>query len=84
MDKLSAGTIDQMYLGFRMAIADKYHNVPIIFDEAFVFCDDTRLTNILKTLSEMAEDRQIIIMSCSEREKKIMEDLKIEFNMVRI
>lgn len=82
VDKLSAGTIDQMYLGFRMAIADKYNNVPIIFDEAFVFCDDTRLANILKTLSEMAEERQIIILSCSSREKQILEDLKVDFNTV--
>lgn len=84
VDKLSAGTIDQMYLGFRLAIADKYHKVPIIFDEAFVFCDDIRLTNILKTLSEMAQDRQIIILSCSTREKQILEDLNVEFNCLEI
>lgn len=84
VDKLSAGTIDQMYLGFRLAIADKYHQVPIIFDEAFVFCDDVRLTNILKTLSEMAEDRQIIIMSCSTREERILEKWNIPFHEIRI
>ena len=82
VDKLSAGTIDQMYLGFRMAIADKYNNVPIIFDEAFVFCDEERLENILKTLSEMSEDRQIIILSCSLREQKILEKLNINFNKI--
>ena len=84
VDKLSTGTIDQMYLGFRMAIADKYNNVPIIFDEAFVFCDDVRLANILKTLSEMAEERQIIILSCSTREKRLLEELKVEFNSVEM
>jgi len=84
VDKLSAGTIDQMYLGFRLAIADKYHKVPIIFDEAFVFCDDTRLENILKTLSEMSEDRQIIILSCSGREKQILEALNVNFNCVKM
>ena len=78
------GTIDQMYLGFRLAIADKYHKIPLIFDEAFVFCDDTRLSNILKTLSEIAEDRQIIILSCSRREKSILEELKVEFNYLEI
>lgn len=82
VDKLSAGTIDQMYLGFRMAIADKYNNIPIIFDEAFVFCDEERLENILKTLSEMSEERQIIILSCSLREQKILENLNINFNKI--
>lgn len=84
VDKLSAGTIDQMYLGFRMAIADKYHNVPIIFDEAFVFCDDARLTNILKTLTEISEDRQIIILSCSTREQRILEGLNVEYNRIKL
>jgi len=82
VDKLSVGTIDQMYLGFRMAIADKYNNIPIIFDEAFVFCDEERLENILKTLSEMAEERQIIILSCSLREENILENLNINFNKI--
>lgn len=84
IDKLSAGTIDQMYLGFRLAIADKYNSVPIIFDEAFVFCDDLRLANILQTLAEMAENRQIIIMSCSSREEKLLQKLGIEFNQVNL
>ena len=84
VNKLSAGTIDQMYLGFRMAIADKYNRIPIIFDEAFVFCDDVRLTNILKTLSEMADERQIIILSCSNREANILDNLNVEYNKVEI
>ena len=84
INRLSAGTIDQMYLGFRMAIADKYNNVPIIFDEAFVFCDDVRLEGILKTLSEMAEERQIIILSCSDREQRILQELGAEFNEIRL
>lgn len=84
VDKLSVGTIDQMYLGFRLAIADKYHNIPILFDEAFVFCDDERLKNILKTLSEIAENRQIIILSCSNREKILLDEMKIQFNYIKI
>ena len=67
-----------------MAIADKYNNVPLIFDEAFVFFDDIRLENILKTLSEMAEERQIIILSCSDREYRILEKLNVGFNKVKL
>ena len=63
---------------------DKYNNIPMIFDEAFVFCDDVRLTNILKTLSEMSEERQIIILSCSNREEKILELLNVEFNKIKL
>lgn len=82
VDKLSIGTLDQMYLGFRMAIASKYNNVPIIFDESFVYCDDNRLKNILKVLADMSAERQIIILTCSNREKNILQELNIEANTI--
>lgn len=84
INKLSVGTIDQIYLGFRLAIADKYGNIPIIFDEAFVYFDDTRLENMLKTLSDISETKQIILLSCSRREKELMDKLKISYNFVNL
>ena len=84
IDKLSRGTIDQIYLGFRLAIADKYANVPFVFDEAFVSFDDERLENILKVLSDISETRQIIILSCSKREKEILDRLNIEYKDINI
>ncbi len=84
LDKLSAGTIDQIYLGFRLAIADKYNGLPIVFDDAFVYYDENRLKNVLKTLSEIAETKQIIILSCSDREKLLLDDLKIKYNMIKM
>ena len=50
LDKLSIGTIDQAYLGFRMAIAKEVADLPIILDESFAFYDDERLDNILKDI----------------------------------
>lgn len=84
IEKLSIGTLDQMYLGFRMAIADKYKNVPLVFDETFVYCDDSRLKNILKILGEISKTRQIIILTCSNREKDLLEKENIEFNEIEI
>ncbi len=82
--KLSIGTMDQMYLGFRMAIADKYNEAPFFIDEAFAFCDDARLKNILRTLSEIAQTRQIILFSCSQREKQLLESMQVEYNLIEM
>ena len=82
IDKLSGGTIDQMYLGFRMAVADKCEGLPLIFDETFVNFDDERLENVLKTISDVGDDRQVIILTCSNRERVILDKLKIQYNIV--
>jgi uncharacterized protein YhaN len=84
IDKLSMGTIDQMYLGFRFAIAEKIDNAPIFLDETFAYYDDERLENILTVLSERAKTTQIFIMTCSDREKRILDNLKIKYNEIEM
>ena len=79
---LSKGTIDEIYLGFRLSISDRYNNVPMIFDEAFVYFDDERLKNVLKTLDEVCENRQIIILSCTNRETRLLDELKVNYNRI--
>lgn len=84
IDKLSIGTIDQMYLGFRFAIAEKINNAPIFLDETFAYYDDERLENILNVLKEKSKTTQIFIMTCSDREKRILEKLKIKYNEIEM
>ncbi len=83
-ERLSTGTIDQLYLSLRLAMLDQVSNekVPIILDEAFAYYDDNRLKNILNYLATEFEDRQIIILTCTNREKRILEELNIPFNNV--
>lgn len=84
LDKLSVGTIDQVYLGFRLAIANRTAKLPLILDEAFAFYDDERLENILKIFSTEYAERQIVILTCSNREKEILDKLSIDYNLVNI
>lgn len=84
IDKLSIGTIDQMYLGFRFAIAEKIENAPIFLDEAFAYYDEERLENILNVLSEKSRTNQIFIMTCSDREKRILDKLRIKYNEIEM
>ena len=84
IDKLSVGTIEQAYLGFRLAISKELADLPLIFDETFVYYDNTRLENVLKLFHEKYEDRQIIILSCSHREKEMLENLKIPYHLIEM
>ena len=83
-ERLSIGTIDQLYLSLRLAMLDEIskEKVPIILDEAFAYYDDERLKNILIYLYTEFSDRQIIILTCTNREKKILEELNISFNNI--
>ena len=85
-NKLSLGTIDQLYLSLRLSMIDDLseEKLPIILDESFAFYDNKRLKNILKYLSEKFEKRQIIIFTCTNREKEILENEKIKFNYIRM
>ena len=58
--------------------------VPIILDESFAYYDDERLKNILNYLVNEFNDRQIIIFTCSHREKDILTQENIHYNFVTI
>ena len=85
-ERLSTGTIDQLYLSLILAMLDEISNekVPIILDESFAYYDDERLKNILNYLVNEFNDRQIIIFTCSHREKDILTRENIHYNFVEI
>mgnify|MGYP002627298091 CR=1 FL=1 len=59
-------------------------SMPIILDEAFAYYDEERLTNILNYLNTQFKENQIIILTCTNREKKILDNLKIEYNNIEM
>ena len=58
--------------------------MPIILDEAFAYYDTQRLENILKYLANTYQDRQIILFTCTEREKDIFDKLNIKYNLINL
>ena len=86
VERLSMGTILQMYLSLRLSMAEEIteEKLPIFLDEAFAYYDDERLENILKYLSCEYGDRQVILFTCSNREKEILDKNKIQYNYVEI
>jgi len=58
--------------------------MPIILDEAFAYYDEERLCNILKYISEEFKNNQIIILTCTNREKEILESLKLQYRNIEL
>lgn len=85
-DRLSIGTIDQLYLSLRLAMVEDLsaEKMPIILDEAFAYYDKERLKNVLKYMTERFNSHQIMIFTCTEREKEILEELEIQFNRINL
>lgn len=83
---LSIGTIDQLYLSLRLGAAAQIsnENLPIILDEAFAYYDTERLKNILEFLNEEYANRQIIVLTCTNRERDILEESNIEYNFIEL
>lgn len=56
--------------------------MPIILDESFAYYDNDRLENLLNSFKNIK--KQIIILTCSDREKKILNKLKINYNYLEM
>lgn len=86
LELLSSGTIEQINLSLRIALLEMLEDerLPFILDEAFAFYDEKRLKNILHFLESEYKNRQIIIFTCSNREKNILNDENIQYNYIEI
>ena len=69
----SDGTVDQLYLALRLAVAEELTpQAPLVLDDAFVRFDDTRVKAAMDILGEYAQDKQVILFTCHNREKKLL------------
>ena len=85
-NRLSVGTIDQLYLSLRLSMTEDLskEKMPIMLDEAFAYYDTKRLENILKYLANTYPDRQIILFTCTEREKNIFNECNIPYHFIEL
>lgn len=86
IDDLSGGTIDQLYFALRFSIINSIEesNLPLILDDCFIQYDDERLKNILRFLDEIGSEKQILLFTCHHREKKVLEELGLVYNLIEI
>ena len=90
-NNLSTGTIDQLYLSLRLSMIEDLskESLPIILDETFAYFDNTRLENAIKyliklTQGENIKNHQVIIFTCTNREKEILEKHNYKYNLIEI
>lgn len=57
-------------------------NMPVILDETFAFFDDERLGKTLEFLNQNFGEKQIIILTCTQREKSVLEARNIPYNQM--
>ena len=69
----SDGTVDQLYLALRLAVArELIPSAPLILDDALVRFDDDRLAIALEILKQEAEEKQVILFTCQSRERTLL------------
>jgi uncharacterized protein YhaN len=71
LDILSGGTREQLAILTRLAFARLFARsgrpVPMIRDDALVHCDDDRIEAMFTALHRVAQDQQIIVLTCRQR-----------------
>lgn len=65
VNEISRGTIEQLYVSIRLAMAKLYtkDNYPMILDDPFVHFDDVRLEKMMKLLKIISKERQILFFT---------------------
>ena len=58
--------------------------LPIILDETFAYFDQERLENFLTYIAQMYPTRQILVMTCTDREKAILEKNNIPYELIEL
>ena len=66
----SDGTVDQLYLALRLAVAKTLSpDAPLVLDDALVRFDDQRLAAAMALLKEEAKSKQVLLFTCQSREQ---------------
>jgi len=84
LDRLSAGTIDQVYFALRLAVAQLLlpnEELPVILDDTFVLYDDKR---VKAAINKLAQRQQVIIFSCHNREEEILREMELPFHYLNL
>ncbi|MBU1157286.1 MAG: hypothetical protein KJ921_15645, partial [Proteobacteria bacterium] len=75
---LSRGTRDQLYLCLRLALAQEItaqgEPLPLILDDPLVNFDAQRLAAALAMLCRVAEERQVILLTCHPHQAQLLEE----------
>ncbi|WP_186579184.1 ATP-binding protein [Aquibacillus kalidii] len=75
--ELSQGTKDQLYISLRIALSEvmnQHDKSPFFIDDAFVHFDANRQRSMLSILDDLALTQQVILFTCHETVKQMVDD----------
>ncbi|MDD3173195.1 MAG: AAA family ATPase [Herbinix sp.] len=82
LDRLSAGTIEQIYFALRMTVADLLlgkDEVPLLLDDSFAFYDEMRVG---AALTMLAKRQQVILFTCHKREQILLKERNLSYHLI--
>lgn len=82
-DMLSTGFIDQLAFAMKYTVNANIDSF-MVFDDAFINYDKNRLRASLFYLLDLASFRQIIYLTCHDREEEILAAEGIDFNLIHL
>lgn len=82
---LSTGTLEQIYLAVRLAVAEEmsHAGMPLLLDDIFGAYDDERLEMVLQCLADYKAE-QVIIFTASDRLADALDRTDMDYNYVEI
>lgn len=86
-DYMSAGTKDSAYMCLRLALVNLIYSEtrpPLVLDDAFVRLDGKRLEYMLDMVKTVAEEGQVFLFSCHDREQRILDNTATPYNRIEI
>ncbi len=86
--KLSTGTSQQLYLALRIALlmcADNVgQSIPVIADDILVNFDASRRRGAARALTELAQMRQVIVLTCHEEVVSVLQEADESANVIEL
>lgn len=85
-ESLSSGTFDQIMILIRLFLIEEIFKdeFPLILDDAFIRTDQRRLGILLDYLAEISDYRQILLFTCQQREKELLDNKNIEYHYMNL
>lgn len=82
---LSTGTLEQIYLAVRLAVAEEMSEagMPLLLDDIFGAYDDARLETVLQCLASYGAE-QVILFTASDRLADALDQTDIDYNYIEI
>ena len=84
LSQVSRGTVEQIYLALRLAVAELLceEEMPVILDDTFAYYDEERMEQTLRWLKN--HKKQVLIFTCQTREEQVMEKAKIAYHKIHL